>query len=110
MCAEKSVKVFQKIYSWFKNFIAAPTLSALVGNSSYCARENRAIRTNSSSFIAEDESSPNGRDGVLFFKASMEKSIDKLCGFREPFFRGHKVCLECATVCPQPENPRPYKK
>jgi len=52
------------------------------------ARENRMIGTNSSSFMTEDESSINGRDPSLKHRW---KSVDKLCGFREPFSLEHKV-------------------
>lgn len=46
------------------------------------------IGTNSSSFMTEDESSINGRVPSLKHRW---KSIDKLCGFREPFSLEHKV-------------------
>lgn len=96
MCRKisKAGEVFKKeIY-----LIVGPSLSAL-GRKLKLLRGKIALDkgTNSFFFMAEDGSSMNGRNSLLKHRW---KSVDKLCGFREPFFRGHKVHPRRARRCP----------
>lgn len=106
MCAEKCHRgrSSPKKYILGKNFIAGPPLSALVGSSSYRKGKSRN-KTKERTIPFSWPRTKVPRTGATLL-SNRWKSVDKLCGFREPFFSaGMKVptvgksgCIRSRTV------------